>query len=168
MRAKEFVDFGRGRCISHLIFETLDHAWGFTAELCPEGLIGIAGSLLRYVCSFCSLCWDENMGARCQRCKCREYHTVPIVPTDALPTLVRFLNRHSRLRSQHLPNTEIGDEDQARLHAVVIHSQEIHRASDESVPVYDRGRPSGDESRSCQTKDVRTGTLVLHSPADPR
>lgn len=30
-----------------LIFETLDHAWGFSAELCPEGLIGIAGSVLR-------------------------------------------------------------------------------------------------------------------------
>ena len=32
-----------------LIFETLDHAWGFSAELCPEGLIGIAGSVLRRV-----------------------------------------------------------------------------------------------------------------------
>ncbi|KAF8580455.1 hypothetical protein K439DRAFT_1654330 [Ramaria rubella] len=30
-----------------LIFENLDHAWSFSAELCPEGLIGIAGSVLR-------------------------------------------------------------------------------------------------------------------------
>jgi hypothetical protein len=32
-----------------LIFENLDYAWSFSAELCPEGLIGIAGSVLRYV-----------------------------------------------------------------------------------------------------------------------
>ncbi|KAI0051028.1 hypothetical protein FA95DRAFT_1513146 [Auriscalpium vulgare] len=30
-----------------LIFETLDYAWSFSAELCPEGLIGITGSVLR-------------------------------------------------------------------------------------------------------------------------
>ncbi|KAM0753797.1 Pre-mRNA-splicing factor RSE1 [Meredithblackwellia eburnea MCA 4105] len=30
-----------------LIFDTLDHAWGFSAELCPEGLIGIVGNSLR-------------------------------------------------------------------------------------------------------------------------
>lgn len=30
-----------------LIFETLDFAWGFSAELSPEGLIGITGSTLR-------------------------------------------------------------------------------------------------------------------------
>ncbi|KAF9512528.1 hypothetical protein BS47DRAFT_1345296 [Hydnum rufescens UP504] len=30
-----------------LIFESLDHAWSFSAELCPDGLIGIAGSVLR-------------------------------------------------------------------------------------------------------------------------
>ncbi|PWY97250.1 putative splicing factor 3B subunit 3 [Testicularia cyperi] len=30
-----------------LIFDTLDHAWSFSAELCPEGLIGIVGSTLR-------------------------------------------------------------------------------------------------------------------------
>jgi splicing factor 3B subunit 3 len=32
-----------------LIFENLDYAWSFSAELSPEGLIGIAGSVLRYV-----------------------------------------------------------------------------------------------------------------------
>ncbi|GAB1527525.1 pre-mRNA-splicing factor rse1 [Rhizoctonia solani] len=32
---------------SPLIYENLDHAWSFSAELCPEGLIGIAGSVLR-------------------------------------------------------------------------------------------------------------------------
>ncbi|ORY72192.1 splicing factor 3b, subunit 3, 130kDa, isoform CRA_b [Leucosporidium creatinivorum] len=30
-----------------LIFDTLDHAWSFSAELCPEGLIGITGNSLR-------------------------------------------------------------------------------------------------------------------------
>ncbi|KAF9652978.1 hypothetical protein BDM02DRAFT_3160528 [Thelephora ganbajun] len=30
-----------------LILDNLDYAWGFSAELCPEGLIGIAGSTLR-------------------------------------------------------------------------------------------------------------------------
>lgn len=30
-----------------LIFEALDHAWSFSAELCPEGLIGIIGNSLR-------------------------------------------------------------------------------------------------------------------------
>ncbi|KAL5528100.1 RSE1 [Sanghuangporus sanghuang] len=30
-----------------LIFEALNHAWEFSAELCPEGLIGISGSVLR-------------------------------------------------------------------------------------------------------------------------
>ncbi|KAF8738189.1 hypothetical protein AX14_011604 [Amanita brunnescens Koide BX004] len=30
-----------------LIYETLDYAWSFSAELSPEGLIGIAGSVLR-------------------------------------------------------------------------------------------------------------------------
>ncbi|KAL8292884.1 hypothetical protein RQP46_000578 [Phenoliferia psychrophenolica] len=30
-----------------LIFDTLDHAWSFSAELCPEGLIGIVGNSLR-------------------------------------------------------------------------------------------------------------------------
>ncbi|KAI0315698.1 CPSF A subunit region-domain-containing protein [Amylostereum chailletii] len=30
-----------------LIFDTLDYAWSFSAELCPEGLIGITGSVLR-------------------------------------------------------------------------------------------------------------------------
>lgn len=30
-----------------LIFDALDHAWSFSAELCPEGLIGIIGSSLR-------------------------------------------------------------------------------------------------------------------------
>ncbi|KAL4078566.1 CPSF A subunit region-domain-containing protein [Scleroderma yunnanense] len=30
-----------------LIFENLDYAWGFSAELSPEGLIGITGSVLR-------------------------------------------------------------------------------------------------------------------------
>jgi splicing factor 3B subunit 3 len=32
-----------------LIFENLDYAWSFSAELSPEGLIGIAGSVLRCV-----------------------------------------------------------------------------------------------------------------------
>lgn len=32
-----------------LILDNLDYAWGFSAELCPEGLIGIAGSVLRSV-----------------------------------------------------------------------------------------------------------------------
>lgn len=31
-----------------LIFENLDYAWSFSAELCPDGLIGIAGNMLRY------------------------------------------------------------------------------------------------------------------------
>lgn len=35
-----------------LIFENLDYAWSFSAELCPEGLIGISGSVLRWVCCF--------------------------------------------------------------------------------------------------------------------
>ncbi|KDQ21634.1 hypothetical protein BOTBODRAFT_26066 [Botryobasidium botryosum FD-172 SS1] len=30
-----------------LIYENLDHAWSFSAELCPNGLIGISGSILR-------------------------------------------------------------------------------------------------------------------------
>lgn len=30
-----------------LIFENFDYAWSFSAELSPEGLIGIAGSTLR-------------------------------------------------------------------------------------------------------------------------
>ncbi|KAI5479642.1 splicing factor 3B subunit 3 [Pseudohyphozyma bogoriensis] len=30
-----------------LIFDTLDHAWSFSAELCPEGLIGVVGNSLR-------------------------------------------------------------------------------------------------------------------------
>lgn len=30
-----------------LIFENLDYAWSFSAELSPEGLIGITGSVLR-------------------------------------------------------------------------------------------------------------------------
>ncbi|GJE94388.1 DDB1 family protein [Phanerochaete sordida] len=30
-----------------LIFDNLDYAWSFSAELCPEGLIGISGSVLR-------------------------------------------------------------------------------------------------------------------------
>ncbi|GAA6004559.1 hypothetical protein JCM10207_000934 [Rhodosporidiobolus poonsookiae] len=30
-----------------LIFDALDHAWSFSAELCPEGLIGIVGNNLR-------------------------------------------------------------------------------------------------------------------------
>jgi splicing factor 3B subunit 3 len=42
-----------------LIFENLDHVWSFSAELCPEGLIGIAGSVLRYVYVFCYLVWVE-------------------------------------------------------------------------------------------------------------
>ena len=33
-----------------LIFENLDYAWSFSAELSPEGLIGISGSVLRFVC----------------------------------------------------------------------------------------------------------------------
>ena len=32
-----------------LIYENLDYAWGFSAELSTEGLIGIAGNVLRYV-----------------------------------------------------------------------------------------------------------------------
>lgn len=32
---------------SPLIYDNLDHAWNFSAELCPDGLIGIAGSTLR-------------------------------------------------------------------------------------------------------------------------
>ena len=35
-----------------LIFENLDYAWSFSAELCPEGLIGISGSVLRCVPRF--------------------------------------------------------------------------------------------------------------------
>jgi hypothetical protein len=31
-----------------LIYDNLDYAWRFSAELSPEGLIGIAGSVLRY------------------------------------------------------------------------------------------------------------------------
>lgn len=30
-----------------LIYENLDYAWSFSAELSPEGLIGISGSVLR-------------------------------------------------------------------------------------------------------------------------
>ena len=32
-----------------LIYDNLDYAWSFSAELSPEGLIGIAGSVLRYI-----------------------------------------------------------------------------------------------------------------------
>lgn len=32
-----------------LIFDSLDYAWSFSAELCPEGLIGIVGNSLRCV-----------------------------------------------------------------------------------------------------------------------
>lgn len=32
-----------------LIFDALDYAWSFSAELCPEGLIGIVGNSLRCV-----------------------------------------------------------------------------------------------------------------------
>ena len=39
-----------------LIFENLDYAWSFSAELCPEGLIGISGSVLRQVPLFILLC----------------------------------------------------------------------------------------------------------------
>jgi hypothetical protein len=35
-----------------LIYDNLDYAWGFSAELSPEGLIGIAGSVLRWVTDF--------------------------------------------------------------------------------------------------------------------
>jgi splicing factor 3B subunit 3 len=31
-----------------LIYDNLDYAWSFSAELSPEGLIGIAGSVLQY------------------------------------------------------------------------------------------------------------------------
>jgi hypothetical protein len=34
-----------------LIFENLDYTWSFSAELSPEGLIGIVGGVLRYVCT---------------------------------------------------------------------------------------------------------------------
>lgn len=48
-----------------LILDNLDYAWGFSAELCPEGLIGIAGSTLRLV-TFLHLSLqffrDENKG----------------------------------------------------------------------------------------------------------
>lgn len=37
-----------------LIFDTLDHAWSFSAELCPEGLIGITGNSLRCVSAPCT------------------------------------------------------------------------------------------------------------------
>jgi splicing factor 3B subunit 3 len=30
-----------------LIYDAFDYAWSFSAELSPEGLIGIAGSTLR-------------------------------------------------------------------------------------------------------------------------
>ncbi len=30
-----------------LIFENLDYAWSFSAELSPDGLIGITGNMLR-------------------------------------------------------------------------------------------------------------------------
>lgn len=30
-----------------LILDTLDYAWGFSAELSPEGLIAITGNVLR-------------------------------------------------------------------------------------------------------------------------
>lgn len=49
-----------------LILDNLDYAWGFSAELCPEGLIGIAGSTLRLVTflhlSFLWFVHDENKG----------------------------------------------------------------------------------------------------------
>ncbi|KAE8233729.1 hypothetical protein CF326_g1227 [Tilletia indica] len=32
---------------SRLIYEPLDHVWSFSAELCPEGLIGVIGGTLR-------------------------------------------------------------------------------------------------------------------------
>jgi splicing factor 3B subunit 3 len=32
-----------------LIYEPLDHACGLSAEVCPEGVIGITGDTLRYV-----------------------------------------------------------------------------------------------------------------------
>lgn len=35
-----------------LIFESFDYAWSFSAELSPEGLIGITGSTLRYALPF--------------------------------------------------------------------------------------------------------------------
>ncbi|KAH9979031.1 mono-functional DNA-alkylating methyl methanesulfonate N-term-domain-containing protein [Lactifluus volemus] len=35
-----------------LIFDTLDYAWGFSAELCPEGLIAITGNVLRRITTF--------------------------------------------------------------------------------------------------------------------
>ena len=44
-----------------LILDNLDYAWGFSAELCPEGLIGIAGSTLRSVIFF-RFSSDENKG----------------------------------------------------------------------------------------------------------
>jgi splicing factor 3B subunit 3 len=43
-----------------LIYENLDYAWGFSAELSPEGLIGIAGNVLRYVCASLFLDSEAN------------------------------------------------------------------------------------------------------------
>jgi splicing factor 3B subunit 3 len=47
-----------------LICDNLDFAWEFSAELCPEGLIGIAGNTLRFVewSSLPFFC-DETMGS---------------------------------------------------------------------------------------------------------
>jgi splicing factor 3B subunit 3 len=43
-----------------LIYDNLDYAWSFSAELSPEGLIGIAGSVLRYALHFLALLSSSN------------------------------------------------------------------------------------------------------------
>jgi hypothetical protein len=68
-----------------LIFENFDYAWSFSAELSPEGLIGIAGSTLRYV--FLPFSWPctemrkENREVLIGK-YVETYNVVPIVPTE--------------------------------------------------------------------------------------
>jgi len=43
-----------------LIFDALDYAWSFSAELCPEGLIGVVGNSLRFVLNFSQIFLEQR------------------------------------------------------------------------------------------------------------
>ena len=86
-----------------LIFKNFDYTWSFSAELCPEGLIGITGSTLRWVLHLSKnrlrtlFVEDEKMGLYTSSDMPKTSNFVPIVPTE-IPT---YMVLHVACSSSH-------------------------------------------------------------------
>jgi len=140
-----------------LIFKNFDYAWSFSAELSPEGLIGIAGSTLRWVVSHVR----DSFAKMRKRGRNYPYlgHAedldiiVPIVPTEILTDMLykKFHIDFWHILFQHLPDPQTWNKTQAGRDPALLYTSQVHLPPHKPVFLLDRRWSSGiGRGRCCE------------------